>query len=366
MEVPGVSSGVSDGEGPDERPDRLVRPYVGSGGPVSSAHVDNSGVSEWFPASPFKQDSAPFAPAMAAEPRRSGAAGRHRPLSVGPHRRFLAAVAGIAVLTVGVFRVFLVWPGRPATVLTRSCRPDGCGGTVARALGTAPVQVSSSASAHPTASTSAGRAAATTRPSSSVSPTAAPTAASVGSMTGTATATATGPAIATAGPPSPAASAPQLTPGSLISINATTACCTAFYIRHDDGDDRVVITEMTAGSSALAKADATWIVQAGLASSACISFESANDPGEYLRHYDFELYLEPGDGSSQFAQDATFCPRPGNSGRGYSFESVNYPNKYIRHFDYVVYLASNGGSNTWDSATLWPDDTTWLVTQPWG
>jgi hypothetical protein len=152
----------------------------------------------------------------------------------------------------------------------------------------------------------------------------------------------------------------------LISVNATTACCTAFYIRHDDGDDRVVITEITAGSSALAKADATWIVQAGLANSACISFESANDPGQYLRHFDFELYLEPNDRSSQFAQDATFCPRPGNSGRGYSFESVNYPNKYIRHFDYVVYLASNGGSNKWDSATLWPDDTTWLVTKPWG
>lgn len=365
MEDPGVSSGASGGEGPDERPDRLVRPYVGSGGPVSSAHVDNSGVSEWFPASPFKQDSAPFAPAMAAEPRRSGTAGRHRPLGVGPHRRFLAAVAGIAVLTVGVFLVFLVWPGHHAAVLTRSCRPDGCGGTVSQALGTTPATVSSSASTHSTATTPAGRAA-TTRASSSSSPAAAPTATGPGSVTRTGTATAASPATATAAPPSPATAAPQLTPGSLISVNATTACCTAFYIRHDDGDDRVVITEITAGSSALAKADATWIVQAGLANSACISFESANDPGQYLRHYDFELYLEPDDRSSQFAQDATFCPRPGNSGRGYSFESVNYPNKYIRHFDYVVYLASNGGSNAWDSATLWPDDTTWLVARPWG
>jgi hypothetical protein len=153
----------------------------------------------------------------------------------------------------------------------------------------------------------------------------------------------------------------------MISINATTACCTAFYIRHDDGDDRVVITQITPGSSASAKADATWIVQAGLANSACISFESANDPGKYLRHFDFELYLEPNDGSSQFALDATFCPRPGNSGAGYSFESVNYPNKYIRHFDYVVYIASDGGSNPWDgNLSVWPEDTSWLVTQPWG
>jgi hypothetical protein len=128
----------------------------------------------------------------------------------------------------------------------------------------------------------------------------------------------------------------------------------------------VVITQITSGSPATTKADATWIVQAGLADSSCISFESANDPGQYLRHYDFELYLEPDDGGSQFAQDATFCPRPGNSGRGYSFDSVNYPNKYIRHFNYVVYIASGGGFNPWDTSTLWTEDTTWVVSQPWG
>ena len=140
-----------------------------------------------------------------------------------------------------------------------------------------------------------------------------------------------------------------------------------FYIRHDDGDDRVVITEITQGSPSLAKADATWMVQAGLADSACISFESANDPGQYLRHSDFELYLEPDDGTSQFALDATFCPRPGNSGQGYSFESDNYPDKYIRHYNYVVYIASDGGSNPWDNnLSVWPEDTSWLITQPWG
>jgi hypothetical protein len=140
-----------------------------------------------------------------------------------------------------------------------------------------------------------------------------------------------------------------------------------YYIRHDDGDDRVVITRTTQGSPALAKADATWVVRAGLADSGCISFESANEPGQYLRHYKFELYLEPDDGSAQFALDATFCPRPGNSGNGYSFQSVNYPKMYIRHYDYVVYIASHGGSSPWDNnLSVWPEDTTWLVTQPWG
>jgi non-reducing end alpha-L-arabinofuranosidase len=156
-----------------------------------------------------------------------------------------------------------------------------------------------------------------------------------------------------------------LTPGSRISIRATTACCTGDYLVHDDSDTKAVIAAVTSGSSATAKADATWIVHAGLANSSCVSFESANESGQYLRHFNFELYLNANDGSSQFAQDATFCPQPGNSGQNVSFESVNYTNKYIRHYAFVAYIASDGGSNAWDSANLWADDTTWVVSSPW-
>jgi hypothetical protein len=166
--------------------------------------------------------------------------------------------------------------------------------------------------------------------------------------------------------PSTTATSPEPTPGSWISIQATTPCCTSFYIRHDDHDNALVITQITSASSVTTKADATWLVRTGLADSSCVSFESANQSGRYLRHFDFELYLEPNDGGSQFAEDATFCPRPGNSGQGYSFQSVNYPDQYIRHYDYVVHIASDGGSNPWDTPTWWPDDTTWLVDRPWG
>ena len=102
-----------------------------------------------------------------------------------------------------------------------------------------------------------------------------------------------------------------------------------------------------------------------MANSNCVSFESANDSGQYLRHYNFELYIAPDDGTSLFAQDATFCPTAGNSGTGTSFQSVNYTSKYIRHFDFTAYIASDGGSNTWDSATSWTDDTSWVVSAPW-
>ncbi|MBW8818627.1 MAG: AbfB domain-containing protein [Streptomyces sp.] len=156
-----------------------------------------------------------------------------------------------------------------------------------------------------------------------------------------------------------------LTPGSRISLRATTACCTSDYLRHDDADTKAVISAVSSSSSATDKADATWIVRAGLANSTCVSFESANNPGQYLRHAGFELYLNPTDGTTLFTQDATFCPTSGNSGQGVSLQSVNYPTKYIRHYAYTAYIASNGGTNTWDSTNYWTDDTTWIVDQPW-
>src|SRR5580692_2957134 len=88
------------------------------------------------------------------------------------------------------------------------------------------------------------------------------------------------------------------TAGSEISLDATTPCCTADYLTGDTSGDEVGITSVTASSSSTLKADAT---------------------GDYIRHFDFELYLEPNDGTAQFALDATFCPRAGNSGSDYSF-----------------------------------------------
>src|SRR5579884_3159223 len=171
--------------------------------------------------------------------------------------------------------------------------------------------------------------------------------------------------IVAAGYNSGSTSTGSLTPGSRVSLQATTACCTSDYLRHDDSDTKVVISNISSSSSATDKADATWIVRAGLANSSCLSFESANNPGQFLRHYNYELYLNTDNGGSSFAQDATFCPTSGNSGVGHSFQSVNYPTKYIRHYDYTVYIASDGGSNSWDSTTSWAADTSWLVDQPW-
>ena len=76
------------------------------------------------------------------------------------------------------------------------------------------------------------------------------------------------------------------------------------------------------------------------------------------------LPLNSNDGSALFAQDATFCPRAGNSGTGYSLMSDNYSNKYIRHFNFTGYVASDGGANAWDATSLWSNDTSWLAASP--
>jgi hypothetical protein len=130
-------------------------------------------------------------------------------------------------------------------------------------------------------------------------------------------------------------------------------------VKHDDSDDLVVTAGVTAGSPAIDKQDATWVQTAGLADPSCFSFESVNKPGSYLRHQNFQLHLQPSDGSTLYAQDATFCPE------GTSFRSVNFPDHFIRVFDHAVYLAVSGGTNPWDTATSFTADSTWQVAPPW-
>jgi hypothetical protein len=165
--------------------------------------------------------------------------------------------------------------------------------------------------------------------------------------------------------PGAANSGITLDPGPLVSLQATNNGASSGYLKHDDSDDLVVVAPVTANSPATDKQDATFVEAAGLANPNCVSFESINKPGSYLRHQNFQFHLQPNDGSSLFSMDATFCPGPGNSGQGTSFQSVNFPGRFIRNFNNVVYLAADGGTNPWDTATGWPVDTSWLVAAPW-
>ena len=171
----------------------------------------------------------------------------------------------------------------------------------------------------------------------------------------------------TSGNPTPgAANVFTLDPGPRVSLQTTATGGTPGYLKHDDADDAVFIAPVTASSPQTDKEDATFVATAGLANPNCTSFESVNKPGYYLRHQNFQLHLQPNDGSALFSMDATFCQKPGNSGQGVSFQSVNFPTSYLRRFNNVVYIASNGGSNPWDTTTAWADDTSWLTAPPLG
>ncbi|MDX6350755.1 MAG: hypothetical protein QOF84_5545 [Streptomyces sp.] len=83
--------------------------------------------------------------------------------------------------------------------------------------------------------------------------------------------------------------------------------------------------------------DSEWKLVPGLADSSGVSFQSVNYPTRYLRHKDFVTSLDVNDGTTTFAQDATFYRVSGLADSSYaSFRSYNYPTYYLRHSNYVL------------------------------
>ncbi|KAK4144824.1 alpha-L-arabinofuranosidase B, catalytic-domain-containing protein [Dichotomopilus funicola] len=161
----------------------------------------------------------------------------------------------------------------------------------------------------------------------------------------------------------PLTSGPTLSVGSSVSLRAITACCTARYLAHSGS---TVNTQIVSGSSSSnLKRQATWTVRSGLGNSNCVSFESLDSPGSYIRHYDFVLQLNANDGSKAFAEDATFCPQTGlgqsSLGTTSSVRAWGYPTRFFRHYANVTYVASNGGVHEFDAASLFNDDASWVV-----
>ena len=108
-------------------------------------------------------------------------------------------------------------------------------------------------------------------------------------------------------------------------------------------------------SPLVARRDSSFTVRKGLADPSCVSFESINFPGRFLRHRNFTIYLDANDGSALFAKDATFCPVLGLNGQNTSFRSVNYPDRYLRHRADRLYL------DQFDTTDLMRQDTTFAV-----
>jgi GH43 family beta-xylosidase len=86
-------------------------------------------------------------------------------------------------------------------------------------------------------------------------------------------------------------------------------------------------------------ADSQFRIVSGLAGAGTVSLESTNFPGYYLRHRNFEVWVERSDGSAGFRADASFVQRAGlASSSGVSFESQNFPGRYLRHSSNLMYV----------------------------
>jgi alpha-L-arabinofuranosidase B-like protein len=105
----------------------------------------------------------------------------------------------------------------------------------------------------------------------------------------------------------------------------------ARYVRHSDFTARIDEYPFDPYT------DSQWKLVPGLADSAGVSFQSVNYPTRHLRHYDYQLRLDVNDGTSAYAQDATFYRTAGLADSSWaSFRSYNYPTRYIRHSGFVL------------------------------
>lgn len=155
--------------------------------------------------------------------------------------------------------------------------------------------------------------------------------------------------------------------GSTVSFRATTACCTTTYIGHGSGTDTTLtINGVDGNSSPALKQAVSWRVRQGLGNAGCLSFESVDRPGSFIRHSDYRLHADKNDGSKLFHEDATFCSLEGFHGTNTNaIRSWSYATRYWRHYNGTLYIARNGGEHEWDTKTYWLDDASWAVGPAW-
>ena len=77
-----------------------------------------------------------------------------------------------------------------------------------------------------------------------------------------------------------------------------------------------------------------WLLIPGLADPVGITFESIDNPVYYLRHANYNVWLNEGTTTELFQNDATWYIREGLANPAWvSFESINYPGQYLMHND---------------------------------
>jgi hypothetical protein len=114
--------------------------------------------------------------------------------------------------------------------------------------------------------------------------------------------------------------------------------------------DEEIRVQTTSGPEVL------WKVLPGLANNACVSFESPDDEGRFLRHSGEEMRFEPNDRTAEFAADATFCSRPPLAGSAAQFralESHDVPGHYVAREGDTVVLSAFVETTEFRAAATW-------------
>jgi hypothetical protein len=88
----------------------------------------------------------------------------------------------------------------------------------------------------------------------------------------------------------------------------------------------------------------TFRIVAGLAATG-VSIQSSTSANQYLRHQNFQIFQQNGDGGDPFKKDATFTQRTAlagtcgcNTGTCASYEAVNWPGYYVRYRNFGFYF----------------------------
>lgn len=174
----------------------------------------------------------------------------------------------------------------------------------------------------------------------------------------------TGAGLVTVAPAGQVAGGGQGDPGGNGSVPLTVGASVGFEATNFPGY-RVrhrgfvaYLDPVDANSDGLAKSDSSWVVRDGL-SGGGVSFESVGFPGYYLsvpaNGGPGEVTLVQNDGSGAFARRATFIGASGNTGQNTSLALRSDPTLFLRHQNYQLFLQPS------DQSDLFRADSTFAV-----
>ncbi|MFJ9797259.1 AbfB domain-containing protein [Streptomyces sp. NPDC101145] len=139
-----------------------------------------------------------------------------------------------------------------------------------------------------------------------------------------------------------------------------------FYIRQSAPDaGEAFLAPLSAASKQTDREDGTWVVVPALnGQPGCYSFESSRKLGHYLTHKDLRVRMAASDNSTQFRKDATWCAKKGLSGSGTSFESAAQPGRFLREYYGDLFAANKSAKNRFDAEKDFAQDATWKLVTP--